>query len=169
MKQDIIPAEEPKQKEYMIVDADAVTSVVRALNGPAHYIREIQATRGLDGLPGQAPNPLSVLTDQVRMQLKYKDEIGLDAQPTPRGFSRIEFKDRYDIDCSIQISSAATYDAIWFGVNDDAAHPIVQVNGEWVKVELPEDAIIRSRMHLTRQQVASLLPTLLKFVVEGKI
>lgn len=159
---------EPKKKEYMVVDAEALTLVVRALNGPDHYIRELQAIRGLDGMPGQERSPISVLTDQVRAQLKFQSEEQT-PEPTERGFNRIDFKDRYGLSCSLQNSSAATFDAIWLGVNDDAAHPIVQREGEWVKVELPDDALIRGRMHLDKQGVAALLPHLLRFLAEGQI
>lgn len=54
------------------------------------------------------------------------------------------FKDLYDKDCSIQLSSLAGDDAIWFGVNG-----------------------VKKRMHLNREQVAELLPTLIRFVEKG--
>lgn len=35
-----------------------------------------------------------------------------------RGFERLDFKDRYAVDCSIQQSSLATEQALWLGVDD---------------------------------------------------
>lgn len=153
MSQDITPVKGQK-KEYAIVDADALARLIDNIatgnRGPAYR------------------DALEEVTKALRVQQAIPVEE-LETQVTPRGFGIINFKDRYGIDCSIQNSSAAMFDAIWFGVDTASAHPIVQVGGEWVKVDLPEDAITRSRMHLTREQVASLLPALLKFVVEGKI
>jgi hypothetical protein len=92
---------------------------------------------------------------------------------TDRGFALIEFTDRYDAPCSLQKSSLATEDAIWIGV-DDADPKIlaskVQEGGTgWVKYPIPEDVSLNTRMHLTREQVAELLPHLQKFVDTGEI
>lgn len=45
---------------------------------------------------------------------------------TERGFSVIIFSDRYEAECSIQKSSLATEDAIWFGVNNP--NPIIMAS-----------------------------------------
>lgn len=66
---------------------------------------------------------------------------------TQRGFSRIEFEDFYSSKCSIQKSSLADDDCIWIG----------------------EDVLIKTSMHLNREQVAELLPYLQKFVKTGEI
>jgi hypothetical protein len=63
---------------------------------------------------------------------------------TERGFYYIEFKDEYNNECSIQKSSLATKDCIWFGKDD-------------------------KRMHLSRIHVLKLLPTLIKFIITGNI
>lgn len=70
---------------------------------------------------------------------------------TERGFPKAEFRDRYGAECSIQDSSLASEAAIWLGV-DDAAYC--------------EDT---PRMHLTKKQVASLLPILQRFLDTGTI
>lgn len=92
---------------------------------------------------------------------------------TERGFSLIEFKDQKGIECSIQMSSLATDECIWFGCDD--ADPQVFVpygNPSWRKLEKPPEAqdwIFNTRMHLNRKQVAKLLPVLQKFVDTGDI
>lgn len=68
---------------------------------------------------------------------------------TERGFQNGKFLDRYGSKCSIQESSLATESCIWLGVDES-------FNGE-----------IGTRMHLTRQMAASLLPLLQYFVENG--
>ncbi|MBA1335899.1 MAG: hypothetical protein HPY66_1717 [Firmicutes bacterium] len=92
---------------------------------------------------------------------------------TSRGFKIIHFQDLYGSRCSIQKSSLATDDAIWFGV-DDADPKImaskVQENGVgWVKYPIPEDVLLATRMHLTREQAKQLLPILQEFVETGEL
>jgi hypothetical protein len=72
---------------------------------------------------------------------------------TERGFARAEFKDRKGEECSIQKSSVATEDCLWLGQNTGTHHM-----GECM-----------SRMHLTRKQVAALLPLLQCFVETGEL
>lgn len=87
---------------------------------------------------------------------------------TERGFVRIDFKDRYNIACSLQKSSLADEDAIWLGCNK--ADPQVCIPGKgWTKIEMPEEYIANTRMHLTREQVKTLLPFLQKFVETGEL
>jgi hypothetical protein len=68
---------------------------------------------------------------------------------TSRGFTIGEFKDRYGKPCSIQKSSLASEPCIWLGVKEALGEP--------------------SRMHLTQQQVADLLPLLQHFVETGDL
>lgn len=107
------------------------------------------------------------------MELKFRR--------TDRGFKKIEFKDRYKEGCSIQMSSLAEEDAIWFGID----HPEIRYRREnqvgWTII--PEDkftemmkslggywdAYINSRMHLTQDQVKELLPTLQYFAANGTL
>ena len=87
---------------------------------------------------------------------------------TERGFSFIEFKDRYGSQCSLQASSLASEPAIWFGV--DKIEP--QIQGptlQWEPFTIPEDVLINSRMHLTQKMVRKLLPLLTKFAETGDL
>lgn len=95
-------------------------------------------------------------------------------EKTGRGFSIVEFKDRYDEQCSIQDSSLATEDAIWLGVNNPKLQMMASDGQEggtgWVTIPLHEKLhISASRMHLTREQVEELLPILERFVETGSI
>lgn len=98
---------------------------------------------------------------------------------THRGFAVQEFKDLYGADCSIQKSSLATDDAIWLGV-DDAKPQIMASQAAgfgvkteettgWVPYPIPEEVLLTTRMHLNREQVATLLPILQKFVETGEL
>jgi len=92
---------------------------------------------------------------------------------TSRGFNLIKFNDLYDIECSIQKSSLATDDAIWFGVNDADPHIMasktLQGGTGWVRYDVPDDVSFNTRMHLNREQVKELLPILKKFVKTGNL
>lgn len=76
---------------------------------------------------------------------------------TLRGFTRYDFTDLYGAECSIQKSSLATEDAIWFGVDEPPPDTDHAKSGCW------------GRMHLTQDQVAELLPLLQKFVDTGEL
>lgn len=54
-----------EERLMVSVDADALGQVLRALNGPGHYIRELQVTRDLDnkGLSLER-NPINLLIEQ---------------------------------------------------------------------------------------------------------
>lgn len=98
---------------------------------------------------------------------------------TNRGFELIEFEDRYEHKCSIQKSSLATEDAIWFGIDDaeprilaSDAHRMgiptpVQVG--WIPFAVPEEVLMTTRMHLTQDQVKELLPILQHFAETGEL
>jgi hypothetical protein len=98
---------------------------------------------------------------------------------TERGFARIEFIDRYGAKCSLQKSSLATEDAIWFGVNN--ANPKIMVkdankfgiptdayNG-WIDYEIPKEVSLSTRMHLTQDMVIQILPILQRFAETGEL
>lgn len=87
---------------------------------------------------------------------------------TGRGFSKIEFTDRYDVACSLQKSSLAFEDAIWLGCNDANPRKLIPGKG-WLPVEMPTEYIADTRMHLTSEQVAWLLPILQQFVATGEV
>ena len=87
---------------------------------------------------------------------------------THRGFGLIEFKDYYNIECSIQKSSIVSPKCIWFGCNE--ANPRACIRGKgWQPVPFPQDTLFNTRMHLTRKQVIKLMPILLKFILFGNI
>jgi len=99
---------------------------------------------------------------------------------THRGFDISEFIDRYDTKCSLQKSSLATEDAIWLGVSNvdpkimvfDAGRLGIDTKGEvngWVEYDIPEEVLLSSRMHLTQEMVAELLPYLERFVKTGEL
>lgn len=90
---------------------------------------------------------------------------------TDRNFNIVNFKDYYGAKCSIQKSSLATKNCIWFGV-DDADPKIMasqtQKGGTgWVKFHIPNGVSLNTRMHLTQQQIKELLPFLQHFAKTG--
>lgn len=88
---------------------------------------------------------------------------------TERGFARADFTDRYGEQCSIQKSSLAFEDCLWLGVNDPKPKYLVYGEG-WKDYPLPEGVeIIGSRMHLTREMAAELIPLLQHFVDTGEL
>lgn len=98
---------------------------------------------------------------------------------TLRGFTYASFEDRYGAKCSIQKSSLAFEEAIWFGVDDpdpqimavDAPKYGVHtaaVNG-WVKYPIPDEVSLTTRMHLTQEQVQQILPVLQHFAETGEL
>ena len=103
----------------------------------------------------------------------------METSRTSRGFSIAKFKDRYGNVCSLQKSSLATEDCIWLGV-DDADPRVMAVEAArfgicadkvtgWVPYPIPECVGLTTRMHLSREQVADLLPHLQKFVATGEL
>ena len=96
---------------------------------------------------------------------------------TERGFSVVEFKDQYGTECSIQKSSSAMAECIWFGANkiglkEFVAYrsPSAWVDRDDVDVHTMEHHFVaNNRMHLTRKQVAKLIPILQKFVDTGDL
>lgn len=96
---------------------------------------------------------------------------------TKRGFSLIEFNDSNGLTCSIQKSSSADEDKIWFGISNDIVRECrVDTMEGWQNIDLnsikhaPENSIIvENRMHLNQKQVAELIPILQEFVKTGEI
>jgi hypothetical protein len=72
-----------------------------------------------------------------------------------RGFLKGAFKDRYGASCSIQKSSLATEDCIWLGADEISEAPGVEP--------------FNTRMHLTRDMAAELIPLLQHFVDTGEL
>lgn len=87
-------------------------------------------------------------------------------KPTNRGFERIEFRDHYGVDCSIQASSLATEECIWFGCSKLELKGFRPGSG-WLDIDADSLGFKylqgNTRMHLTREQVQNLLPILEDF------
>lgn len=104
----------------------------------------------------------------------------MEIKTNDRGFAYYEFEDSYGASCSLQKSSAATKDKIWLGVND-AKPKILATNAKklgihthgidcgWIPFDIPDEVSLSTRMHLTQEQVAELIPILQKFVETGEI
>ena len=87
---------------------------------------------------------------------------------TKRGFAVLAFRDQHEIHCSIQKSSLANEDCIWLGCDDPDPRSLIPGQG-WTKLQMPENYMVNTRMHLTRDQVAALLPVLQYFVDHGDL
>lgn len=94
-------------------------------------------------------------------------------EKTNRGFDFTNFTDRNGVECSIQKSSLAFEDTIWFGVQK--ANPQILASKlqpgltGWVKYPIPEGVSFTTRMHLSREQVSAIIPVLQKFVDTGDL
>lgn len=75
-----------------------------------------------------------------------------------RGFRHGKFHDTYGCECSISESSAAGYNAIWFGMDrDNEGNAFKHVDGH----------PLGARMHLSQDQIKELLPILQFFAENG--
>jgi hypothetical protein len=93
---------------------------------------------------------------------------------TERGFAIAHFTDSYGAQCSIQKSSSATNDLIWLGADKLDIQEFIAGKG-WIKhpefdnFTMEHHYVGNSRMHLSREQVAELIPILQRFVATGEI
>lgn len=92
---------------------------------------------------------------------------------TERGFARVTFTDKYGAQCSLQKSSLATEDCVWLGA-DDLGLKVFKPGDGWEEVDPNQllgtnQWVANTRMHLTRMDVAILLPHLQKFVQTGEL
>ena len=103
----------------------------------------------------------------------------METKKTLRGFAYSDFLDRYDHSCSIQKSSLATEDCIWFGIDDpepkilasqaeDFGIQTLETTG-WIPYPVPTAVSLNTRMHLSQDQVKELLPILQHFVDTGEL
>lgn len=98
---------------------------------------------------------------------------------TSRGFAIKSFVDLYGAGYSIQKSSLASQNSIWFGVDDaypqvlaSEARSLGVITNErtgWVRYPIPPQVLMTTRMHLSQEQVRELLPILQKFVDTGEV
>ena len=87
-----------------------------------------------------------------------------------RGFENCNFEDSYNNQCSIQKSSSAMDDFIWLGIDKPKLTVFKDESmGQYLETTLPKTWMVDSRMHLSREQVAELLPILHKFVETGEL
>jgi len=110
-----------------------------------------------------------------------KNKLGK-VKRTPRGFELIEFADFKGHACSLQQSSLALYDkpgvsAVWMGPDD--AKPIILAHHAarlgikthrtdgWVAYPVPKEVSFTTRMHLTRDEVESLIKHLTAWLKTG--
>ena len=92
----------------------------------------------------------------------------IEFKKTSRGLVRGSFQDFNGEKCSIQESSLATEAAIWLGT-DDADPKVLTSERGWVSVGVPEGTQFTTRMHLSQDQVAEMLPTLQYFAETGRL
>ena len=92
----------------------------------------------------------------------------MDSQITQRGFELLTFTDSSGYKCSLQKSSSAMDDKVWLGT-DDANPQIMTATEGWQPLNVPENTLFNTRMHLTRQQVSDLLPYLTRFAETGDL
>ena len=92
-----------------------------------------------------------------------------DVQHTTRGFAFVEFTDRYGAKCSLQKSSLAFEECVWFGVDMSSVAPKRLGSNGWEPVAVPEATDFYTRMHLTQDMVRDLLPLLTRFVESGRL
>jgi hypothetical protein len=103
--------------------------------------------------------------------LRLSDGLGA-VELTARGLEVVKFTDCYGATCSLQASSLAHYEkpgtsAVWLGCEDAAPKVMAsqakavgvttQETCGWVPYPIPEEVQLTTRMHLTREQVASLI------------
>ncbi len=98
---------------------------------------------------------------------------------TIREFDVLKFTDQYGESCSIEKSSLATEDAIWLGIDNpnpqikavDAIRLGIKTEKTvgWIPYEITKEVFISTRMHLTKQIAAELIPILQHFVKTGNL
>ena len=92
---------------------------------------------------------------------------------TKRGFALLKFTDRRGTICSLQKSSFAMTDCVWLGCDEIGLKRFEPGIG-WSDVHLTNipngpSYIANTRMELTQEQVALLLPHLQRFVETGEL
>lgn len=96
-------------------------------------------------------------------------ELNLKIEHTCRGFAIARFPDGYGYGCSIQESSAASQPMLWLGVNNPNAKIFPGDNTGWHDYPLPDNVSCTTRMHLTQDHAAALIPLLQCFVDTGRL
>jgi hypothetical protein len=112
--------------------------------------------------------PASAHQDFADYQMQRGREA-MNVTKTARGFALIDFNDGNGVKCSLQESSAAEREMIWLGCDEPNAKSFPGNGTGWHDYPLPENVQCTTRMHLTREQVAALLPHLRAFVDRGDL
>jgi hypothetical protein len=110
----------------------------------------------------------------------YDPETKISKGKGSRGFGLFEFRDLHSAECSLQESSAATMNCIWLGISEpkpkimtgDAEQLGIKhtvVGPGWSTVDIPPEAFIQGRMHLSQAMVKQLLPYLTHFAETGSL
>lgn len=112
-----------------------------------------------------------------------KDALG-PVQHTVHGWEYIEFLDRNETKCSLQVSSIADYEepgvsALWLGPEDaepkcmakDAPLLLVETSETtgWVPYPLPPQVQLTTRAHLSRENVEALIAHLAAWLETGSL
>ena len=164
-------------RQYVHLSEDRETAAkVGKRHGGKLVILRVRAMEYYDEFYGEAKFYLSRngvwLTKKVPVDyLVFPADIEM--KKTGRGFAVGEFTDRYGVKCSIQQSSLATENAIWLGCDEanpremcsKAKNPIAATG--WQPVEMPEDYVADTRMHLTEEMVIALIEKLQNWVDTG--
>lgn len=104
----------------------------------------------------------------------------MEINKTQRGFDITKFTDAYGGECSLQKSSSAMVDRIWFGVNNvnpqimayDAIRLGIPTDGQttgWVPFKVPHEVLFHDRMHLDQDMIHKLMPYLTNFEDTGEL
>jgi len=97
---------------------------------------------------------------------------------TERGFPFVQFKDYYGVDCTLQASSSLE-PCVWLEITEpkprilaSEAHKLgicCDSDVGWVDYPIPKEVLIRSRMHLNKDMVKSLITKLINWLDTGEL
>jgi len=93
----------------------------------------------------------------------------MELKATNRGFVLGKFLDGNGVACSIQESSAAEKPHLWLGCDDPNPMQFPGNGTGWHPFALPANVECTTRMHLTQEQAAELVPLLQFFVENGEL
>lgn len=94
----------------------------------------------------------------------------MELSKTQRDFSITNFEDYNGFMCSLQKSSLATENCIWFGINETKLTVFADKSkGAYIETDMPENFSVNTRMHLTQVRVKELLPFLQRFAETGDL
>lgn len=94
---------------------------------------------------------------------------------TNRGFKLFKFTDTHNSECSIQESSV--FGHIWLGISD-LAPQVMAIHAKrlgihttettgFIPYHIPEEVVMRTRVHIDKKLAKKLIPILQKFIDTG--